>query len=1052
MILSKNKTDKINPDEIINERLSDGKMESLLIIVPTNRKVRHIKRELISVSPGKMTSSLKIETIGTFASKILFGGFPETELLSEEAAIILLKQCFAEVSLQYFSQYKSGLPFGTLQRIRNVISEYKRQGILPDQLFAESKKLIGIEKRKAEDISKVFSLYQEKLKELNVKETGDVYSGINNLSTDNFRQAFKNSFENVDTILINGFDEFTSPEISIINSAAGLENISLYVVFDYFRFNPVIFSHLDKCYSKFLASGFNEIKDSSIQVLPQFRGEIREKLFLKENKGKNDYFRDKINVIVAKNREEEVELILKEIKTLLLQNKIKPEQVCVVFNLIEKNSPVIRDRFSKYGIPLNLTDRFSLSTSEVIISIINFLEIAENDFYFKNIFRAFSSIFIESDKIDLSIILKASVDLKIVSGFDNWMTRTENKIKEIQADEDEYYSAQKLIDQYIKAKQDITGIKKKLEPFVRKNTVEEFLTAMKDLIYRMQIPQKILKQPDAIAEKHSRALSTFLESIEEIFLLLKKEYGENEKHSLRFYLENIRTFVRSARFNVQEKPGYGVLVTTPNEIRGLQFDYLFIGGMIDGDLPTRFSPEVFFSGHFAKQEIIHQTEERYHFYQSLCSWNQQLYLSYPEFDDKKELVKSVFLRELLNSFEVSFKSAKNYNDKIFSKEEYIELLGTLDEKEIEKLVLPEEIEFSKEELIDSLKIDLLRKEKPFDESPFTGFIDFELDEKAKTELNGFADKEYSVTELEMYAKCPFKYFAERVLNLSLPEEPTEDLEAIELGSILHSILYEFYTRVTNDGVVIKNCSDADFKKVTNLIFEIAEKKFSKLILNSPSAFFESEKVLGIEGKRENSILYRFLVEERNSPEGFIPSFFEFAFGNVKNEKSNRNQNEEVKIGNVKMRGKIDRIDINDEDDSIKIIDYKLSGKLASVSDYEKGLELQLPVYLFVAKQLISAQLEKDFKASPPEIYSLKYSENDFGRKIAGVRKPRRKNVDENYYSDAADALIHTAIEAVQKYVKLISEGRFNLSELEDRENKICRYCNFRSICRIQEVG
>ena len=112
------------------------------------------------------------------------------------------------------------------------------------------------------------------------------------------------------------------------------------------------------------------------------------------------------------------------------------------------------------------------------------------------------------------------------------------------------------------------------------------------------------------------------------------------------------------------------------------------------------------------------------------------------------------------------------------------------------------------------------------------------------------------------------------------------------------ILYEFYLQITNEGTKIKSCSDSDFKKLTKLIFEIAEKKFSKLILNSPSAVFESEKVLGIEGKKENSILYKFLVEERNSEDGFVPSFFELGFGKVKKEDIKA---KEVKVGDVEYK-------------------------------------------------------------------------------------------------------------------------------------------------------
>ena len=51
-----------------------------------------------------------------------------------------------------------------------------------------------------------------------------------------------------------------------------------------------------------------------------------------------------------------------------------------------------------------------------------------------------------------------------------------------------------------------------------------------------------------------------------------------------------------------------------------------------------------------------------------------------------------------------------------------------------------------------------------------------------------------------------------------------------------------------------------------------------------------------------------------------------------------------------------------------------------------------------------------------------------------------------------ETLIKIWPETVEKYVAAIQEGKFHLSMLEDRETKVCQYCNFRAICRIQEVG
>ncbi len=61
MILSKNKIKSLNPDDLLNDFIQQEKLDELLIIVPTNRKIRYLKRELISAltetSCYKITSS-----------------------------------------------------------------------------------------------------------------------------------------------------------------------------------------------------------------------------------------------------------------------------------------------------------------------------------------------------------------------------------------------------------------------------------------------------------------------------------------------------------------------------------------------------------------------------------------------------------------------------------------------------------------------------------------------------------------------------------------------------------------------------------------------------------------------------------------------------------------------------------------------------------------------------------------------------------------------------------------------------------------------------------
>jgi hypothetical protein len=123
MILTKSNENSIDLDFEINKKIELKSLNSLLLIIPTNRKIRYLTREIISISPGQSTGNLNLETLGTFSTNLLFKDSPsKSRILSEASATVLLKQSFQEVQLKYFSNYGDEIPAGTLERIRNVVS------------------------------------------------------------------------------------------------------------------------------------------------------------------------------------------------------------------------------------------------------------------------------------------------------------------------------------------------------------------------------------------------------------------------------------------------------------------------------------------------------------------------------------------------------------------------------------------------------------------------------------------------------------------------------------------------------------------------------------------------------------------------------------------------------------------------------------------------------------------------------------------------------------------------------------------------------------------
>ncbi|MBN1301544.1 MAG: exodeoxyribonuclease V subunit gamma [Melioribacteraceae bacterium] len=1047
MILTNTSDKSVNIDNKIDDLILHKNIDKMLLIVPTNRRIRGLKKRIIDNTPDKCISKIYLHTLTTFSSAILNRQFNFGEM-SESTAAILLKKCSEEIEMKYFRNYEKGFPAGTLNRIHNVIMKYKENGITPEKLFEESRNIEGSEKLKAEDIAAVYLKYQSLVKLTAERELGDIYSEINSMTRGEFAENFIKLFPEVKFIILIGFHQFTILEVEIVKMLSNLAGISFYIGLDYFNYNQQVFASVRKTVEELKRVGLNEAYDLSIDTHSPFINYVRQNLFRIKPEVTPPEFGMNLNIIRAFDRGKEVELIAKEIKKTLISEKVQPSQICVLFNLIENYSDLIRYVFNKYGLPFNLTDRYKLSDSYPVSAIINFLEIAENDFYYKNIARAMQNNFVNKYDIDVNNLIRMGSLIKVVKGYSNWIDGLDKAIKFIDDSDTEVLNKTDK-NRIEKAKSDITKIYKLIAPFNKKMTIDEFLSHLQKLIIRLDTPSILINNPSMHDEKNIKAFSVFIETTEEIFALLKMHYGNDVKYSLGFFLDNIRTACRSGRFNIKEKTDYGILVTTPAEIRGLRFKYVFLGGMIDGDFPTKFAPEIFFTENYSKKETEHINEERYLFYQSLNSGIDGIWFSLPAAADSKEFTESSFLRDLRKLINIPESDENDYKEYMFAASELQKNFFNTDKNSLPDL---NDSLLSKRELERRIKIDLIRREKPSEESQYNGFIFDCTDKDMRAEALDFGrrlkNKEFSASELELYAKCPFRYFIERVLRIEVSEEPSEEIEAIETGSILHSILYEFYSEVRNNGIVLYNCDEQTFRKYTEMIFSIAEKHLSQSFIKSPVTFYDIEKLLGLTGDKRQSILFKFVEYERNFETSFLPEFFEVSFGKIyqKHVDSKLHQREPVEVGSIKLKGKIDRIEIDEASRKFNITDYKLGYTVPAASELERGVSLQLPLYLMCAEKLLGIHLKNNYKPNLMYIFSLKYQHDKFGK--FNIKKGRSSSFDPEKFNNE---LIEIVKEHLNSYASRIAGGKFHLSSHDDREKLICRYCDFRALCRINDT-
>jgi ATP-dependent helicase/nuclease subunit B len=314
---------------------------------------------------------------------------------------------------------------------------------------------------------------------------------------------------------------------------------------------------------------------------------------------------------------------------------------------------------------------------------------------------------------------------------------------------------------------------------------------------------------------------------------------------------------------------------------------------------------------------------------------------------------------------------------------------------------------------------------------------------------------YSVSQLETYGKCPFQFFANRILRLNTVKDLEEEFSALDKGSVIHDILFEFYTEHReNKFPLLSICSEQEFAQAHQRLLAIAERKLNDIDI--PDTFWDLEKELLVGDQHTGrGLLRQYLDFERARSSTFLPSYFEVGFGNELGSQTRIDKTlsseEPIVAENVMLHGKVDRIEISD--DAFAIIDYKTGSNIPKLDDIREGISLQLPIYLYTIEKLLAEKLSKELQPGAGMYYLLR-NKIDLKTGVGSLdfKDDLGIKAKTGFLTSDADlrSLINESIKYVNKYVDEISLGRFPLTT-HDKIDKVCMYCDYKTTCRIQTV-
>ncbi len=255
-----------------------------------------------------------------------------------------------------------------------------------------------------------------------------------------------------------------------------------------------------------------------------------------------------------------------------------------------------------------------------------------------------------------------------------------------------------------------------------------------------------------------------------------------------------------------------------------------------------------------------------------------------------------------------------------------------------------------------------------------------------------------------------------MLDLEPLEEESLELGPLQRGVILHNVLYKFWLRhITEAGPQAAPLAVPNLEKAQTEVEGLLRQEYGEHSEKPPLAVV--------------SMLRNFMRRDLQLLEtGFRPTYLEREFSGlaIKTER-----------GPVKIRGRIDRIDVNQQGDYV-LYDYKTGGAPTG-PEMIRGEDIQIGAYLLAARDLLPTG--RNVGAA---YYVLGDSRRagifhaDYHRRLL-IRKGPTCLPQEEFLEQ-----IDFFQRRLAQFLADIFAGEFPIEPVNTR---ICGYCSFQAICR-----
>lgn len=204
---------------------------------------------------------------------------------------------------------------------------------------------------------------------------------------------------------------------------------------------------------------------------------------------------------------------------------------------------------------------------------------------------------------------------------------------------------------------------------------------------------------------------------------------------------------------------------------------------------------------------------------------------------------------------------------------------------------------------------------------------------------------WSVTQINTYTDCPFRFAAAHILRLQPRIEPEEGLESAERGRIYHDMLSHAGKQWIDQQLTLTSNNEQPIMAALGQAMDSILPDAPTTYGFAPGPFWEWEQR---DIRRRLTRAIRRSIQQQSAWSDYRPIAVEQPFGTSQ---STSPLKLTTHAGDMLVIGRIDRIDQH-PDGLLAVLDYKSSSSPRPLKETLKGIDVQLSVYLLAVETLL----------------------------------------------------------------------------------------------------